>query len=100
MRCVCVMRRVARSPPPSAPRPQHTSHKAQANPSCFPSLMDPRWAYLSVFVFDFNTLGVVHVPHLRKPTGGDGTGRRATFTYTLYLYTDRPPPALTPLTGP
>ena len=39
--------------------------------------MDPRWAYLSVFAFDFiNTLGVVHVPHLRKPTGGDG-GRDA-----------------------
>ena len=29
-----------------------------------------------IFVLDFiNTLGVVHVPHLRKPTGGDGTGR-------------------------
>lgn len=31
--------------------------------------MDPRWAYMSVFVFDVNTLGVVHVPHLRKPNG-------------------------------
>ena len=39
--------------------------------------MDPRWAYLSVFVFDFNALGVVHVPHLRKPTGPAARPRRA-----------------------
>ena len=46
----------------------HTRATSQAH-QCIPSLMDPRWAYLSVFVFDFNALGVVHVPHLRKPTG-------------------------------
>ena len=57
--------------------PAASTHEPQANPSCFPSLMDPRWAYLSVFVFDFNALGVVHVPHLRKPTGPAARPRRA-----------------------
>ena len=73
---VCVMCRVSRSPPPSVPRP-HT-RATQADPSCYPSLMDPRWAYLSecIRIYDFiNTLGVVHVPYLRKPTGGDVPAR-------------------------
>ena len=42
---VCVMCRVSRSPPPSVPRPHIRA--TQADPSCYPSLMDPRWAYLS-----------------------------------------------------
>ena len=71
---VCVMRRVSRSPPPSVPRP-HT--RATSRPIMY-SITDGSTMGLfeCIFVFDFiNTLGVVHVPHLRKPTGGDGTGR-------------------------
>ena len=72
--CDAPSRALARRRRPSVPRPHSLTHEPQAGPSCIPSLMDPRWAYLSVFVFDFNTLGVVHVPHLRKPTAGGGDG--------------------------
>jgi hypothetical protein len=99
---VCVMRRVSRSPPPSVPRP-HT--RATSRPIMY-SITDGSTMGLfeCIFVFDFiNTLGVVHVPHLRKPTGGDGTGRaggRAGERPSPCTYTRTPPPALTPLTGP
>jgi hypothetical protein len=80
--CDAPSRALARRRRPSVPRPHSLTHEPQAGPSCIPSLMDPRWAYMSVFVFDVNTLGVVHVPHLRKPNGrgretGVASGRRA-----------------------
>jgi len=73
--CDAPSRALARRRRPSVPRPHSLTHEPQAGPSCIPSLMDPRWAYMSVFVFDVNTLGVVHVPHLCKPNGrGRETG--------------------------